>query len=189
MTYDNTATVGIESARANLGDLVDNARLRGESTTLTRHGKAAARITPVAIPYGVGTRALDAERIRASVQTELASIPAATAGPRHEGWSPLSAHFTVAAERIWEIAPFRQLADEIGPGFDTDTDSMDDDLAADVVRAAAAAIGRARAQLDAATWPTPTTRATDAARQLVEIAGLQRFVAILTGYHTQQAEV
>lgn len=35
-------TVSIEEARRTLGDLVDRARLAGDPTLITRHGKAAA---------------------------------------------------------------------------------------------------------------------------------------------------
>lgn len=179
--------IGIEEARATLGDIIDAARIGGRTTTITRHAKPAARIIPVGVPYGLGDRPLDAERIRETVQAELHTLAAISGTPGRD-FGTVSAHLTVGAERIWEIAPFRRLADDIGPGFETDTDPMDDELAADVVRAAEGAIARACIQLDASTWPTPTMRASDAARQLVEIAGLQRFVGILTGYYVQQAE-
>jgi prevent-host-death family protein len=179
--------IGIEEARATLGDIVDAARIGGRTTTITRHAKPAARVIPVGVPYGLGDQPLDAERIRRLIQAELASVAATATLPRHNEWSPLRSHLTVGAERIWEIDPFRRLADNIGTGFDTDTDPMDDDDKAHVVATTQAAITRACIQLDAATWPTPTTRATDAARQLVEIAGLQRFIGILTGYYIQRA--
>lgn len=39
--------IGIEQARKTLGELVDRARLAGEITYITRHGKRAAAIVPV----------------------------------------------------------------------------------------------------------------------------------------------
>jgi prevent-host-death family protein len=37
----------IEKARAKLGDIVDRARLTGQATVITRHGKPAATVAPV----------------------------------------------------------------------------------------------------------------------------------------------
>lgn len=44
---DKRREVGIEVARAKLGDLVDRARLAGEVTILTRNGTPAAAIVPL----------------------------------------------------------------------------------------------------------------------------------------------
>lgn len=40
-------SVSIEEARRTLGDLVDRARLAGEATMITRHGKSAAVLVGV----------------------------------------------------------------------------------------------------------------------------------------------
>lgn len=42
--------VSIEKARAKLGDIVDRARLTGQATVITRHGKPAATVAPVLHP-------------------------------------------------------------------------------------------------------------------------------------------
>ena len=39
--------VSIDKARAKLGDIVDRARLVGEATVITRHGKPAATVAPI----------------------------------------------------------------------------------------------------------------------------------------------
>lgn len=39
--------IGIEEARRTLGDLVDQVRYTGQTITLTRHGKPAARLVPM----------------------------------------------------------------------------------------------------------------------------------------------
>ncbi len=39
--------ISIEEARPKLGELVDRARLAGQATVITRHGKPAAVIVPV----------------------------------------------------------------------------------------------------------------------------------------------
>jgi prevent-host-death family protein len=40
--------ISIEEARRTLGDIVDRARLAGQSTVITRHGKPAAMVVPAA---------------------------------------------------------------------------------------------------------------------------------------------
>lgn len=47
--------IGIREARPVLGDLVKQARIAGTSTTITEHGKDAARITPLADPRETNT--------------------------------------------------------------------------------------------------------------------------------------
>lgn len=47
--------IGIREARPVLGDLVKQARIAGKATTLTEHGKDAARITPLADPRDTNT--------------------------------------------------------------------------------------------------------------------------------------
>jgi antitoxin (DNA-binding transcriptional repressor) of toxin-antitoxin stability system len=186
MTENRIRAIGIESARAELGDLVDNARMRGESTILTRHGKAAATIIPVHVPYSTGDEIIDAEAIRAITQDELRSIEHVKAlhtQPYSTGFGSLVSEYAVGAGRLFEIAPWRALADEIGPGFDTDAEPLGGGDAEHIVACARAVVARMRIQLDQATWPTPSTDASDAALLLAEIAGLQRFVAILSGYY------
>ena len=44
-------SIGIEEARAKLGDLVDLARISGTTTLITRHGRPVAAITPLPAAY------------------------------------------------------------------------------------------------------------------------------------------
>lgn len=55
--------IGINDARGILGDLVDRARIAGETTYLTKHGKRAAAVVPM-------DRADVPERIAAGTRTE-----------------------------------------------------------------------------------------------------------------------
>lgn len=48
-------SIGIREARPILGDLVKQARIAGKTTTITEHGKDAARLSPLADPRDTNT--------------------------------------------------------------------------------------------------------------------------------------
>lgn len=54
-------TITLEDARAKLGELVDRARLAGESTVITRYGKPAAMLVPISDAPGAAAGAADVQ--------------------------------------------------------------------------------------------------------------------------------
>ena len=50
--------ISIEEARRKLGDIIDRARLAGQSTVITRHGKPAAVLVPVLTDLAARARTL-----------------------------------------------------------------------------------------------------------------------------------
>jgi prevent-host-death family protein len=63
--------ISIEDARPKLGDLVDHARIAGQSTVITRYGKPAAVLTPVPAASETET---DAQQRLAEIRAILAAF-------------------------------------------------------------------------------------------------------------------
>lgn len=183
-------TLSIEAARAALGDIVDRARLAGEATTITRHGRAAARVTSLGVKAPANAPITwDAPRIIAWVRDEIAQLFTMSGErPLRHAWSSVQAQHSTAAGRAFEIRPWAQLGDalveELGEEVLADGFELDDDAHAQVVKIAQFQVGALHHQIERYQWPTPTTGVPDlldAAYELMELNGMIRFIKILTG--------
>jgi prevent-host-death family protein len=182
----------IQDARASFAEIIDDAQHHGRSTTITRRGKAAARIIPATAHSAAAPLAMTASRIRDLVQAELADINGRMALPipdRAQGstvrfLSVAASHHGALGQVGYEVLPWAQLADDIGPDFEKDTDPINDLDAAYIVEVTTRELGEAQYDVSQFVWPTPSTDHVElmrASSAIAKHAGLVRFINILTG--------
>lgn len=184
-----TDTQSIESARATLGDIVDRARMTGQATTITRHGRAAARIVPLGIQPPAGRQVTATpQRIIQLIGSELAQLPTlGSVRPLSPGWRGTHACYISSASRAAEIAVFAELSDALAEEIEEDaltgSRPLDEDEERTVREITQRQVGSARYQIESYVWPAPTAdlvQLIEAAGQLYQLNALRRLVEILT---------
>lgn len=199
-----TRRIGINEARPLLGDLVNEAQYRGETATITRNGRAVARLVPVRAEQPITftdptmvnpmtVLAMVREHLLPKVREDIDRVLASAAT---RGVAELTAALSAATVRAAECVPFERLGEEIGEdGTGSLPDTLTDEQAAYLRETAARHIDEARYRIQCRelAWPdnTPTRHTVTGGlggpsgghwpAALIHHFADQRFVEILTG--------